>query len=1138
VTPPPRLLLALALGFGAWAPTAAAEGVVVVAVRPGLTAETQDLRAGDRLLRWEQGADSGTLSSPFDLAELDLEHGARGPVRLLGLRDGQPLSVSLFPDDWGLDTRPELPTDAEAAFAAARQAADAGDPTSARAGFTRIREQLRGSAVPDLEAWLLFEIARASVAPSEIGRRRLDFAEPALAEAIGLARAANRPTVEAQLRAFHGVVLLEAGRLEDAVAPLESALAVREARGPDNLPAAALADPIGRVASGRGAELGARATVKRLAAVPERLAPESLAQVRAWLGLVYLTSGSEEKSLCARALAVADRLGPDRFLTARVLVACAWTDADPLRQLPLLERALTILERRAPDSALRAEALAMLGDTLDWAGEPARTPALQERALELVARVAPGSSQHATVLNRIATYWGRHGDFVQAEALFRQALAIEESQPYASPGMVQKLHNIGEVLRRRRDFDQAEALFTRALDLSRKRDPESAMTGRLLHLLGRTMLERGEPAKAEPVLREALSIVGRESVQVRNVRGTLGECLAQTGRPDEAEALFRLNLEEAAQGGESPYMMSDRHQVLGELLRQRGALDEGERQLKEALDLRRAVAPGSIGHAESSHELGLVALASSRKDQARALFAEAVDALEAQSRRLGGSEETRAAFRAHYHSYYRDLEDLLLDLGQDRDAFEVLERSRSRGLLSLIASRDLGLGAQVPEGLARELRQADVEHDRAFRALQRPGVEAAARETMLRTLDEARRRQEDVRARIRTSAPRVAAMLDPQPLDLAGVRRALPAGTLLLAFSLGAAETRVYAVGPEPDDFAVVPIGGTADEVRSEVRRFRDVLQTRRTGIERTTVIAASRRLGDRLLRPVAEQLRRAERLLVVPDGALHVVPFSALQDPTRPGHYLVESKAIEVVPSVTLYDTLARAASARSGPIRAVGFGDPAYPVSAPTGGSGPALTRAQAAGLSLHALPATRDEVAALRTLARDAQLWTGAAATEEKAKAIPRDTRFVHFACHGFLDERLPLESGLALAMPERAAQGGDNGFLQAWEVFEGLRIDADQVTLSACQTGLGRDLAGEGLMGLTWAFLYAGARSVLASLWEVSDESTADLMKRLYRHLANGLPRAEALRRAQVELVGRRATSSPYYWAAFTLIGDGR
>jgi len=155
----------------------------------------------------------------------------------------------------------------------------------------------------------------------------------------------------------------------------------------------------------------------------------------------------------------------------------------------------------------------------------------------------------------------------------------------------------------------------------------------------------------------------------------------------------------------------------------------------------------------------------------------------------------------------------------------------------------------------------------------------------------------------------------------------------------------------------------------------------------------------------------------------------------------------------------------------------------------------------------------VEALRSLSPSARIWLGQDATEENAKALSGDTRVVHFACHGFLDEKLPLESGLALSLPADRAEGRENGLLQAWEVFEKVRVDADLVTLSACQTGLGREMGGEGLLGLTWAFQYAGARSVLASLWEVGDASTAELMKRFYERFGAGVPKAEALRLAE-------------------------
>jgi CHAT domain-containing protein len=165
-------------------------------------------------------------------------------------------------------------------------------------------------------------------------------------------------------------------------------------------------------------------------------------------------------------------------------------------------------------------------------------------------------------------------------------------------------------------------------------------------------------------------------------------------------------------------------------------------------------------------------------------------------------------------------------------------------------------------------------------------------------------------------------------------------------------------------------------------------------------------------------------------------------------------------------------------------------------------------------------------------------GAEATEERAKAIGKDVRYLHFATHGLLDEQSPLSSALALTPPGDAAEGRDNGLLQAWEIFERVRLDADLVVLSACQTGLGKEMGGEGLVGLTRAFQYAGARSVLASLWSVADTSTADLMTKFYSFLRHGRSKDDALRRAQVALIKSAEYSDPFYWAPFVLTGDWR
>ena len=145
-------------------------------------------------------------------------------------------------------------------------------------------------------------------------------------------------------------------------------------------------------------------------------------------------------------------------------------------------------------------------------------------------------------------------------------------------------------------------------------------------------------------------------------------------------------------------------------------------------------------------------------------------------------------------------------------------------------------------------------------------------------------------------------------------------------------------------------------------------------------------------------------------------------------------------------------------------------------------------------------------------------------------------IHYACHAVVNERFPLDSALAFTIPDKPREGQDNGLLQAWEIFEKVRIDADLVTLSACESGLGREMGGEGLIGLTRAFQYAGARSVLASLWKVEDKSTAELMKRFYGYVKAGRPKDEALRLAQIDLIRSADFSQPRDWAAFQLNGD--
>ena len=199
------------------------------------------------------------------------------------------------------------------------------------------------------------------------------------------------------------------------------------------------------------------------------------------------------------------------------------------------------------------------------------------------------------------------------------------------------------------------------------------------------------------------------------------------------------------------------------------------------------------------------------------------------------------------------------------------------------------------------------------------------------------------------------------------------------------------------------------------------------------------------------------------------------------------------------------------------------------------------------LEPLPFTKHEVTEIGRLyaPESAHILLGHDATEENAKGIQRNARIVHFAAHGVVDPVTQLDSFIALSILD---DQDENGLLQAWEIYERVRLDADLVVRSACQTAVGQDTDGEGLMSLSRAFQFAGARTVMASLWNVNDASTAELMIRFYRHLRGGKAKDEALQAAQLEFIRgaveievdgevvEKDYSSPYHWAAFQVIGD--
>ena len=280
---------------------------------------------------------------------------------------------------------------------------------------------------------------------------------------------------------------------------------------------------------------------------------------------------------------------------------------------------------------------------------------------------------------------------------------------------------------------------------------------------------------------------------------------------------------------------------------------------------------------------------------------------------------------------------------------------------------------------------------------------------------------------------------------------------------------------------------------------------------------------------------------------------------------YFIEAKPLHVIVSMTVYAEIRKQSNTPTPPHShtptLLALGDPAYEAG---GEAGERAAREFATrGVKLTRLPNTRKEVEAIgRLYGKQARVRVGKDANETAAKQESGGAKALHFACHGVLDNREPLESALALSPSGVTGDKGqgtgngngkdsshpsslipypsseEDGMLRAYEIFESVRLNADLVVMSACETGLGGEMKNEGIVGMTRAFQYAGAKSVMVSLWKIADESTSQLMVEFYRQRRAGKSKDEALRQAQLTLLRSKTTAHPFYWAPFVLVGDWR
>ena len=802
----------------------------------------------------------------------------------------------------------------------------------------------------------------------------------------------------------------------------------------------------------------------------------------------------------------------------------------------------------------------------------------------------------ATNLVNLAGLASLDGDFARAEALYRDALATWRSHEQWADA-ADALHGLGQLELRRGDYPAARAALGEALVIYDRTGPLASALAVRQSLAGvlagqgelqgavdalRRAQQLADSARAAPEVRAGLALAradlavqlnaladaerlyGRAEYLFRQAGNPAGTADAQQGRGTllldkgdyvRAQTLLGGALRSHLTSGQQRAAALTRL-ALGELAAARGDTVEARRQLARAAgDLthlgdpvaaaaatgERAALEGAAGFPAAAESLyraalgqvadrvapevtwrlhaGLALVARTRgsaEDAVRELRTAIAD-VERPGRSLAVAER-RSGFLADKWDLYAQVALTERARGHPAAAFEASERLRAREMLELLARGRVAPGDTAVDLIAREqdVRRhiaeltASLEGPDArtedVRGPDVAGMGGATREALLREQSA----YADLLLEMRERAPRHSALLSPPAVTWRDVAARLAPDEALVEYLVSDSGSAAFVV--TRDTLAVVDLGTSRRDLSRLVQFSRGTVERRSPQLD-SLWRGPLRSLNQFLIAPLEETrlLAGKTRLILVPHAELHYLPFAALLDGR--GRFLIERYEIAETPSAAVW--------------LALGDRRP-----------GRVTTGLLALAPRPDALPGSRQEVAAIARLAgADAEVLTAGDASEAAFRREAPSRRVLHLATYGILNKPNPLFSYIELA------PGGDqDGRLEVHEVF-GLTLAADLVVLSACQTGLGSGAladvpAGDDWVGLSRAFLHAGAAHVVATLWPVEDRATADMMTRFYERFTTGADPATALAAAQRALLVAPATAHPFYWAGFVAIGGAR
>jgi CHAT domain-containing protein/tetratricopeptide (TPR) repeat protein len=809
------------------------------------------------------------------------------------------------------------------------------------------------------------------------------------------------------------------------------------------------------------------------------------------------------------------------------------------------------------DKRLEAGTETYIGGMLDFIGDVGKALDHYHHALKL-AREGGWRLAEGNALSNIGKIYGDSADWEKALDFYGQALRV-----FVSLGSKENealtLNNIGIAYSQSGEYPKALDYLQQSLPLTRAADDKFSEAYTLLNI-GRAYRRLGDYAKAVSYLNEAQSIqqaTGNRGQEAETL-DEMGRALSDQGQNQKAVAYHQQAIEIQRKVGnlrrEAAALIN-----LGEVYNLLEQPDKAEEQFAPALSMYRNIGDprGTAivleGIARAERKRG--ALADARKHIEESL------ALRETVRSRSGSLQLRASYRATVEHAYEFYIDLLMQQKLDAQALHASERGRARSLLEQLSEAPIDIRRGVDASLIeKECDLTRVMNAKAQREMAVKARKGSAEEitTLQREISALEDEYQQVQAAIRKSSPQYSALTQPQPLDLKGIQQQLDPNTVLLEYSLGEERSYVWVVTPDSLKTYALP---KREEVENVARRVyeallaRSVTNSMETATQRTARIAdadaefqkEASELSRMILAPAAREFA-GKRLVVVADGALQYVPFAALS--VVRGRPLVLDHEVVSLASASAFAIQRQNLANRPLAPKAVAvIADPVFSINDERFG-GTAIKQSGATRiiehlpggpsgqLSIPRLPFTRSEADQILAVSPAGSTLKAVDFNANRAIAGNGELgqyRYVHFATHGYLDTTRAGFSAVVLSMVDKNGQPQD-GFLRTHDIYN-LKLPAELVVLSACETGLGKEVTGEGLEGLTRAFMYAGARRVIVSLWNVNDKATASLMQRLYAGmLRSGKTPAAALRAAQIEMLRTRQWQSPYFWAPFVMQGE--